>query len=326
MQSPEEWQIPPEFQPDPETLSYDLRETLNSIVTLRARVPEDAFTAETLGVERGGQGVVIRADGLVVTIGYLIAEADEVWLTTHSGRTVGAHVIAYDYDSGFGLVQALEPLSVPVMSLGDSRRLSPADQVVMGGSGGCTHSVAAQVVACQEFAGYWEYLIDNAIFTVPAHPNWGGTALIGPRGDLVGIGSLQLQHQAQGGAIVPLNMSVPIDLLKPILDDLLTLGRVGRPPRPWLGFYASETDEDQVSIIGLAGDAPAQRAGLRAGDNVQAVAGQAVSSLAEFYRAIWALGAAGVDVPLTLEREGDTFDVTIRSADRSRFMKPPRLQ
>jgi len=326
MQSPEEWQIPPEFQPNQDALSYDLRDALNAVVSLRARVPEDAFTAETLGIDRSGQGVVIRADGLVVTIGYLIAEAEEVWLTTNKRRTVEAHVIAYDYDSGFGLVQALEPLGLPVLPLGDSRRLSPGDQVVMGGSGGRSHSLSAQVVACQEFAGYWEYLVDNAIFTVPAHPNWGGTALIGPRGDLVGIGSLQLQHQAQGGAIVPLNMSVPIDLLKPILDDLLTRGRVGKPAKPWLGFYVSETEEDLVSIIGLAGDAPAQRAGLRAGDNVHAVAGQAVTSLAEFYRAIWALGPAGVDVPLTLEREGDTFDVTIRSADRSRFMKTPKLQ
>ncbi|MXQ10080.1 S1C family serine protease [Microvirga makkahensis] len=326
MQSPEEWQIPPEFQPDPDALAYDLREALSSIVSLRARVPEDAFTAETLGIERAGQGVVIRTDGLVATIGYLIAEAEEVWLATNKGRMVEAHVLAYDYDSGFGLVQALGPLGLPVMSLGDSRRLSPGDWAVMGSSGGLSQSLSAQVVACQEFAGYWEYLIDDAIFTVPAHPNWGGAALIGPRGDLVGIGSLQLQHQAQGGAIVPLNMSVPIDLLKPILDDLLTLGRVGTPPKPWLGFYASETEEDRVSIIGLAGNAPAQRAGLRAGDNVQAVAGHAVSSLPEFYRAIWALGAAGVDVPLTLEREGDTFDVTVRSADRSRYMKTPRLQ
>lgn len=326
MQSPEEWKIPPEFQPDQDALSYNLKDALDSVVALRARVPDDAFTADTLGIERAGQGVVIRADGLVVTIGYLIAEAEEVWLTTNKGRTVEAHVIAYDYDSGFGLVRALEPLGLPVMPLGDSRRLSPGDEVVMAGSGGSTHSLSAQVVACQEFAGYWEYLIDNAIFTVPAHPNWGGTALIGPRGDLVGIGSLQLQHQAQGGAIVPLNMSVPIDLLKPILDELLTRGRVGKPAKPWLGFYVSETEEDQVSIIGLAGDAPAQRAGLRAGDNVHAVGGQAVTSLSEFYRAIWALGPAGVDVPLTLEREGDTFDVTIRSADRGRFMKLSRLQ
>ncbi len=326
MQSPDEWDIPPEFQPDPDAVTYDLQNALDSVVSLRTRVADDAFTAETLGTDRAGQGVVIRSDGLVVTIGYLIAEAEEVWLTTNKGRTVQADVIAYDYDSGFGLVQALGPLNEPALSLGDSRRLAPGDLVVMGGSGGRSHSIAAQVVACQEFAGYWEYLIDNAIFTVPAHPNWGGAALIGPRGDLVGIGSLQLQHQASGGAVVPLNMSVPIDLLKPILDDLLTLGRVGKPPKPWLGFYASEAEEDQITIIGLAGDAPAQRAGLRAGDNVHAVAGHAVTSLPEFYRAIWALGPAGVDVPLTLEREGDTFDVTVTSADRTRFMKPPRLQ
>lgn len=326
MQSPDEWEIPPEYQPDPRTLGYDLKNALAAVVSLRARVSEDAFTAETLGTERAGQGVVIRDDGLVVTIGYLIAEAEEVWLTTNKGRAVQAHVLAYDYESGFGLVQALEPLGVPVLALGDSRHLKPGDQVVVGGSGGQSHSLAAQVVACQEFAGYWEYLIDPAIFTAPAHPNWGGTALIGPGGDLVGIGSLQLQHQASGGTVVPLNMSVPIDLLKPILDDLLTLGRTKNRPRPWLGFYVAEAEDDQITIIGLAGDAPAQRAGLRAGDQIHAVAGQPVTSLAEFYRAIWDLGAAGVDVPLTLEREGDTFDVTIRSADRGRFMKRPRLQ
>jgi len=326
MQSPDEWEIPPEFQPNPRTLGYDLRSALGAVVSLRARAPDDASTAETLGTERAGQGVAIRDDGLVVTIGYLIAEAEEVWLTTNRGRVVPAHVLAYDYESGFGLVQALEPLGVPVLALGDSRRLAPGDQVVVGGSGGQTRSLAAQVVACQEFAGYWEYLIDAAIFTAPAHPNWGGTALIGPRGDLVGIGSLQLQHQASGGAVVPLNMSVPIDLLKPILDDLLTAGRVKRDPRPWLGFYAAEAEDDRIMIIGLAGDAPAQRAGLRSGDQVHAVAGQAVASLAEFYRAIWNLGPAGVDVPLTLEREGDRFDVTVRSADRGRFMKTPRLQ
>jgi S1-C subfamily serine protease len=326
MQSPDEWEIPPEYQPDPRTLDYDLKDALAAIVSLRARVPEDAFTAETLGTDRAGQGVVIRDDGLVVTIGYLIAEAEEVWLTTNKGRVVQAHVLAYDYESGFGLVQALEPLGVPVLTLGDSRRLQPGDQVVVGGSGGQSHSLAAQVVACQEFAGYWEYLIDPAIFTAPAHPNWGGTALIGPRGDLIGIGSLQLQHQASGGTVVPLNMSVPIDLLKPILDELLTQGRTKNQPRPWLGFYVAEAEDDQITIIGLAGDAPAQRAGLRAGDQVHAVAGEPVTSLAEFYRAIWALGAAGVDVPLTVEREGDRFDVTIRSADRGRFMKGPRLQ
>jgi S1-C subfamily serine protease len=326
MHSPDEWQIPPNFQPNPKALTYDLSVALDAVVSLRAEVPVDAFTAQTLGTERAGQGVVIRADGLVLTIGYLIVEAENVWLATNQGRTVQGHALAYDYTSGFGLVQALAPLGVPVMPLGDSRRLAAGTSVVVGGAGGRAHSLAAEVVARQEFAGYWEYLIDDAIFTAPAHPNWGGTALIGPRGDLVGIGSLQLEHEADGGRVVPLNMSVPIDLLKPILDDLLTHGGVNRPPRPWLGLYASEAEGDHVMIIGLAGDAPAQRAGLRAGDVVHGVAGQTVASLADFYRAIWALGPAGVDIPLTLDREGDMFDVSIRSADRSRFMKSPRLQ
>jgi S1-C subfamily serine protease len=325
MHSPDEWQIPPRFQPDPSALSYNLADALNAIVSLRARVPADAFTAQTLGTERAGQGVVIRDDGLVVTIGYLITEANEVWLTTNEGRAVQGHVLAYDYTSGFGLVQAFAPLGVPTLAFGDSRRLAPGDAVVVGGCGGLSHSLAGQVVARQEFAGYWEYLIDDAIFTAPAHPNWGGAALIGPRGDLVGIGSLQLQHQTPGRQVVPLNMSVPIDLLKPILDDLLTLGRVNQPPRPWLGLYATEVEGAGVMVIGLAGDAPAQRAGLRAGDVVHAVAGETVTSLADFYRAIWALGPAGGDVPLSLEREGDMFDVSITSADRDRFIRPIRL-
>jgi S1-C subfamily serine protease len=325
MPSPDEWRIPPEFQPDPGRLPYDLSAALGSIVALRARVPEDAYTAETLGTDRAGQGVVIRADGLVLTIGYLIMEAEEIWLTTWEGLSVPAHAIAYDYASGFGVVQALSPLNLPVLSLGDSRRAVPQQEVVVGGAGGRARSLTARIVAKQEFAGYWEYLLDEAIFTAPAHPNWGGTALIGPRGDLLGIGSLQLQHQAAGGRIVPLNMMVPIDLLKPILDDLLTHGQVSSPPRPWLGLYAHEDEDDRVIIIGLAGDGPARRAGLRAGDVIHAVASRPVPTLAGFYRTIWSLGQAGVDVPLTIEREGDRFDLTVTSADRTRFLKAARL-
>ncbi len=325
MRSSDSWQIPPEFQPDPRSLAYDLDQALSSIVSLRATVPADAFTAESLGTERLGQGVVIRDDGLVLTIGYLITEADQIWLTAANGRAVAGHALAYDYTSGFGLVQALAPLGVPAMLMGNSTKLKPGTKVVIGGAGGQARSIAAQVVARQEFAGYWEYLLEDAIFTAPAHPHWGGAPLIGPHGDLLGIGSLQLQHQAPGGDILPLNMIVPIDALKPILDDLLSLGRVVGPARPWLGLYTTEDVNDRVVVIGLAGDGPARRAGLRADDTVRAVAGKPVTSLAGFYRAIWALGDAGVDVPLTLDREGDVFDVRITSADRTRFLKSASL-
>jgi S1-C subfamily serine protease len=323
MSSREGWRVPRDQQPKPDDVRYDLDRALSAVVDLRARVPEDAFTAETLGTERAGHGVVIREDGLVLTIGYLIAEASEVTLEA-GGREVPAHPIAYDYETGFGLVRALEPLGVPALPLGDSRRARPGVEAVVAGAGGRAHAVMGQIVARQEFAGYWEYLLDDAIFTAPAHPHWGGTALIGPTGDLLGIGSLQLQHQADRGRIVPLNMIVPIDHLKPILDDLLTHGRAQRPARPWLGLFAAE-DEDSVVVIGLAGQGPARRAELRPGDVIRTVGGEEVDSLLGFYRTLWGLGEAGVEVPLTLEREGDVFDLVIRSDDRARYLKSPRI-
>jgi S1-C subfamily serine protease len=314
------WRIPLEQQPGPDDVRYDLDRALSAVVNLRANVPADAFTAETLGTERAGQGVVIRDDGLVLTIGYLIAEASEVWLDGADGRPVPAHPLAYDYETGFGLVQALQPLAVPALTLGDARRARPGVEVVIAGAGGRSRSLLGQIVARQEFAGYWEYLLDDAIFTAPAHPHWGGTALVGPSGDLLGIGSLQLQHQASGGRVVPLNMFVPVDHLKPILDDLLTLGRARRPARPWLGLFAAE-DEGSVVVIGLAGPGPAGKAELRQGDVIRAIGAQSVDTLLGFYRTLWSLGEAGVEVPLTLEREGDVFDLVVRSDDRSRFLK-----
>lgn len=320
----DDWRIPASLQPDPAEVTFDLDRTLAAVVGLTARVPANAYTAETLGTDRAGQGVVIRADDLVLTIGYLIAEAERITLETADGHRVEGHTLAYDYATGFGLVQALEPIGVPPLPLGASRHARRGDAVIVAGAGGRARSLAARIVARQEFAGYWEYVLEDAIFTAPAHPHWGGAALIGTRGDLVGIASLQVPHLAPDGRVLPLNMSVPIDRLVPILDDLVRHGRALRPPRPWLGLFAAETEANRVQLIGLAGDGPAKRAGLRAGDVVQAVAGREVRGLAEFYRAVWALGEAGVDVPLTLEREDDSFDLVVTSADRARYLKAAR--
>ncbi len=324
MPSSDEWRIPPEFQPEPDRLDYDLDQALASVVSLRAAIPEDAFTAEALGTERSGQGVVIRGDGLVLTIGYLITEAETIWLHLSDGSAVPGHVLAYDQVTGFGLVQALARVELPALPLGESRRAELGDRVVIAGAGGRSRSIAGRLVAKQEFAGYWEYVLDEALFTAPAHPHWGGTALIGPAGTLLGIGSLQLEQAIGEGETVHLNMIVPIDLLKPILDDLLTLGRPNRPPRPWLGLYATEVD-NKIAVMGLAGSGPAEQAGVQVGDLVLAVAGKAVGNLASFFRRVWALGDAGVEVPLTVHREGGTFDIRIASGDRNRFLKAPRL-
>jgi S1-C subfamily serine protease len=310
-------------RPKPEDYEYDLDAVLNAVVGIRSSVPADAFTAETLGTERTGNGVIIR-ENIILTIGYLITEAESIWLHLNDGRAVPGHALGYDQETGFGLVQALSPLGITPMKIGRSSAATIGDPVVIGGAGGRACSAAGRIVGRQEFAGYWEYAIDNAIFTSPAHPHWGGTALIGPQGDLIGIGSLQLERANDDGKEEFLNMVVPIDLLPPVIDDLLTLGRPNRPPRAWLGLYGTEV-EDRIVIVGVAKDGPAQRAKLRTGDMVLAVDGQEVSDLADCYRRVWALGPAGAEIPLTIYRDGRTFDVTVASADRNRYLKAPRL-
>jgi len=323
MSSSSDWEMPLSIQPRPENFAYDLEAALNSLVGLRAIVPADAFTAETLGTERSGNGVMIR-DGVVLTIGYLITEAETVWLHLADGHAVPGHVLAYDQETGFGVVQALARLDLPVMPLGQSKATKVGDPVVVAGHGGRKHSVVARIAAKQEFAGNWEYVLDEAIFTAPAHPFWGGTAMIGRAGELLGIGSLQVQQVRDSGTPEPLNMIVPIDILKPILEDLLTLGRPNRPPRPWLGLNATEID-DKIVIARVSNGGPARRANLRTGDIVLAVADREVSDLAAFFRRVWSLGKAGVEVPLTVYRDGRTFEARVTSGDRNRFLKGPSL-
>jgi S1-C subfamily serine protease len=322
-----EWKVPQSAQPKPEEYGYDLGKALSSIVGLKATVPDDAFTAEILGTERAGNGAVINNRGLVLTIGYLITEADSIWLTAADGRVVPATVVGYDQGTGFGLVQALGRLDLPALKLGNSADAALGERVVVAGAGGRDGALAARVVARQEFAGYWEYVLDDALFTAPAHPHWGGAAVIGSAGELIGIGSLQLEAAVagKGGQTRHLNMIVPIDPLKPILDDMITTGRAGGKPRPWLGLYATEVD-DKVVIAGLASHGPAQQAGLRPGDIVTAVDGAPVSELAEFFRQVWSTGEAGVPVPLTVYRERKSLDISVISTDRSKLLKTPRLQ
>jgi S1-C subfamily serine protease len=292
------------------------------MVAVRTSIPDDAFTARSLGTVREGSGVVIRDDGLVLTIGYLITEADEVWLTRPDGTVIPGHALAYDQETGLGLIKALGPLDCPALTLGDASKTSVGDPVVF--ADGFGRLVETKIVAKREFAGYWEYLLDEAIFVSPAHPSWGGAAIIGQDGKLLGIGSLKLV-MSRNGESSDINMIVPINLLPPILDDLLTLGRVNKPPRPWLGAFAAESNGDVV-VMSVAADGPAAQAGLRGGDVIAEVRDGEISSLADFYRKVWKSGRAGSEIPVRVLRDGREVWLRVRSGDRDEFLKKPQLQ
>ena len=317
------WAFDESLQPRAEEVAFDLAQVLDAVVLLRAEIAEDAFTGGILGTERVGHGAVIRNNGLVLTIGYLITEAENIWLTTNAGAVVAGHALAYDQATGFGLVQPLGNLRAPLLERGSAAAVDAGDEVFVIGHGGRAHALKAKVIAKREFAGYWEYLIEDALFTVPAHPQWGGAALLDEGGRLVGIGSLLLQ-EAVGEASEQGNMFVPIDLLEPILVDLLAHGRAASAPHPWLGMYTQQA-EGRLIVGGLAPGSPAERAGVQAGDLVLGVAGERTVSLADFLRKVWRLGGPGVEVPLMLARQGDVLRLSVRSADRGDFLKKPRL-
>jgi S1-C subfamily serine protease len=321
----EEWEVPEAFQPEPSEYAFPLAERLASVVAVKSLVPPDATSAATLGVEREGSGVWIDAGGLVLTIGYLIMEAETVWLTAQDGRVVQATPIAQDFETGFGLLQALGRMpDMPVAPLGDSEGLKFGAGCVLAAAGGQSHALACTVAARQPFAGYWEYLLDNAIFTAPAHPHWGGAGLFGPDGRLCGIGSLILQQGQKGGKRLDLNMVVPIGELLPILETLRRTGHSGRPARPWLGLYATEDDE-AVGVGSLAKGGPAERAGLKPRDRILAVDGRAVNDLTSLWTAVRAAGPAGAEVRLTVSRGERQMDLSVTSSDRTRHLKAPRL-
>ena len=304
-------------EPDVE---FDVEAMLSSLVSVRSEVPEDALTAPVLGTERMGNGVVIGDRGLVLTIGYLVTEAQTLWITDHRGIAVPGHVLGYDQESGFGLVQALQPLTAPAMDLGVSAACDVGDPIVVAGHGGGDALVTGRIIAKREFAGYWEYVLDEALFTAPAHPNWGGAALVGSDGRLLGVGSLLVQTVSSSGEKGGANMVVPIDLLKPILEDMKLYGRPNRPARPWLGFLVQDVGSHLV-VASTYDGCPADRAGVEVGDLIVEVAGEPIDGLAELFRKVWGIGPAGSDIPLTIVRDGEPRPVVLESVDRDARLK-----
>jgi S1-C subfamily serine protease len=295
-----------------------------AIVSITAHVPEDAMSASLLGTERVGHGVRIRGDGLIATIGYVVNEAENLWIGTRD-TVVPGFVVGYDFDSGLALVKPSLPLQGPVMPLGSADSLEIGDAVTVVGSGGKEQSIDARVVAKQEFAGRWEYVLDQAVFTTPQHDSWSGAALVDSQGRLCGLGSLVIQNFETRAGSCTVNMFVPIELLAPIVDEICEHGRRLTPPRPWLGMLVHD-DQHDLTVVGVYRNCPADKAGLRPGDVIVGIDDEPVVGLANMFRRVWSLGSAGVDVPLNVLRNTEKMQLKVRSGDRAGFQRKGTLQ
>ena len=307
-------------QADPQEAAYQkLVDATNAVVALHVKALPNARSNDTLGIERRGSGVLI-ADNLVLTIGYLILEADQVEVTDADGTTVPAAVVAYDHSTGFGLVRPMAPLAEKPIALGTARGVAQLDRMMVV-NGGAEQTVSiATVVSKRQFAGYWEYLIDNAIFTSPPRLDHSGAALINQDGELVGIGSLFVMDALTPGEKLPGNMFVPVDLVKPILEEMVRTGAQHDSHRPWLGVNSLEED-GRVKVMQVNEESPAAAAGILAGDIILSVDGQPVESLQKFYQAVWTRGPAGVNIVLGVLHGVTMHEVTVKSIDRRDFMR-----
>jgi S1-C subfamily serine protease len=294
-------------------------ETLSAILRVKAKILSNARTAPILGTQREGSGVLVR-EGYVLTIGYLVIEAETIEITGGDGKSVAATLAAYDHASGFGLLKLLGPAGGKPLPLGDSSALAERDPAMVVSHGGRDSVNLVYVISRRPFSGSWEYLLDSAIFTYPAVDHWAGAALIGAKGELLGIGSLIVADAAGPGTRSPGNMFVPVELLKPILEDLIERGRASGPVRPWLGVNAEEV-RGRLFVTRVSPEGPADRAGLRSGDILVGVGAEEILSLADFYRKVWARGAAGVEVPLRVLQGMQIRDVTVRSIDRLDYFR-----
>jgi S1-C subfamily serine protease len=297
-----------------------VEELVSAVVRIKTHINPDGRTVDGLGREREGSGIVIDSNGLVVTIGYLMVEAYAAEVIDNSGHAVPADVVGYDHETGFGLLRTIEPLKLKPMALGKSAEVKEHDPVLIASFGGSAMVGAAYVVAKREFAGNWEYMLDKALFTAPPHPAWSGAALINREGKLVGVGSLIVGDAAGGSEKTPGNMFVPIDRLPPILGDLITDGHPAGPGRPWLGVNADEV-RGRLLVSRVTPGGPAEAAGIKRGDIIVGVKGDQPKSLADFYRKVWAQGAAGATVTLDVLQDAEVRHVDVKSINRRDHLK-----
>jgi len=297
-----------------------IEDLVGAVVRIKTFITPDATSITSLGREREGSGILIDESGLVLTIGYLMVEAHAAEVITNAGRTVPASVVGYDHETGFGLLRTIEPLKLKALPIGKSADLKEGDPVLVASFGGVGMVTAVRVASRRVFAGSWEYMLDQAIFTAPPHPAWSGAALINREGKLVGVGSLVVGDSTGNKDNSPGNMFVPIDLLMPILGELLANGRVSGPGKPWLGVSADEV-AGRLFVSRVTPASPAEKAGIKRGDIVVGIGGETTATLPDFYKKLWSSGSAGVTVPLDVIQGGSSRRIDIPSVHRLDHLK-----
>ena len=301
----------------PATILPFIKPPYEAIKALQCSVPESAMTAELLGTERQSHAVQVSRDGLLLTVGYSILEANEIWLSNHRGETSEGILLAHDFNSGLALLK-------PAVSLGSSwLEAAPLSSISTGDEASILTSdskspLRATIFTKQEFAGRWEYLLDEALYTTPLCESWSGAALLNKEGKLCGIGSLALGLGISAGKVLPGNLFIPTELVMPHLEHMALYGETPEPRRPWLGVLVEE-HEKELHVVGLYADGPADRAGIEPGHVVEAVNRQAVTTLAEFFRAVWTQGTAGSPIPLSIRDGEGSRELTLASVDRNAF-------
>jgi S1-C subfamily serine protease len=297
-----------------------LEELISAVVKIKTHINPEGRTVQGLGRDREGTGILIDADGLILTIGYLMVEAYAAEVMTNDGRTLPASIVGYDHETGFGLLRTIEPLKIKPFTFGKVADVKEKDVVVVASGGGANMVMPVQVVGKREFVGNWEYLLDEAIFTAPAHPAWSGAALISREGKLIGVGSLIVGDAAGTKEHNPGNVFVPIDRLAPILGDLLSEGRPSGPGRPWLGMNADET-HGRLMVGRVTPGGPADKAGIQRGDVIVSVNGEVTTSLPDFYRKVWSKGSAGAVIGLDVRHNNTVQHVDVQSINRLDHLK-----
>ena len=304
------------------TTEEDILNIYKSVVKIDSIIPPEARTAQSLGTVRGGNGVVID-DKHILTIGYIVVEAETITITLPDGKKFPGELIGYDHTTGFGILRTIIQSDLTPLKIGDSDQLTKEDFLYVLPYLTEGRPSAVKMVSRRSFAGWWEYFLDKPIYTYPANSSFAGSALINEYGEVLGIGSLYVGDAAATGISSPGNMFVPINDLKPILDDLIQNGRRTKDIKPYMGLTSSD-NTGQVKITRVNDNGPAAKAGFSVNDTILAVNNEKINNIEDFYKVVWSFGGPGTKLQFDIERNQEKLNIELTTMDRNDFFVKPK--